>query len=190
MGDCLEIMKGMDDKSIDMILTDPPYGILKDAWDVVPSRAYFDEIFRISKHQIIFGANFFDSLPKKSGWIVWNKMPFLKTTAQCEFIYTSFNKFHKIIDFRYAGNCVGSKRPDYNREKVYFTSQKPTEFLDILLNEYVPKGSKVMDPFMGTGSTGVSCKALGYEFIGCEKEPKHFEIAKRRIETGSEPGKK
>lgn len=180
-GDCLETLKSMPDKSVDLVLTDPPYGITKDKWDVKPSTEYFNEIFRISKNQIIFGGHWFD-LPKKDGWIVWNKMPFLKTTNQCEFLWTSFLKKNKIIDFRYAGNVVGNtKRPNYKREKVFFTSEKPVEFLVELMNVFCKDMNVILDPFMGTGNVGVAAIATDKSFTGIELELKHYEIAQKRV---------
>lgn len=173
-------MRAMPDKSIDLILTDPPYGTTKASWDKVPRGEYFDEMFRVSKKQIIFGGNWFD-LPKKDGWIVWNKMPFLKTTNHCELIWTSFLKKNKVIDFLFAGNCVGSRKPDYTRPKVFFTSEKPHEFLQVLLKEFCDDSETVMDPFAGTGSTGVACEKLGKKFIGIEKYSEHFKIAEQRL---------
>ena len=179
LGDCLEQMAKIADKSIDLCLTDPPYGTTKEHWDIKPSQKYFNEIFRVSKNQIIFGGNWFN-LPKKDGWIVWNKMPFLKTTNHCELLWTSFLKKNKVIDFLFAGNCVGTRTPDYKRPKVFFTSEKPMEFIKVLISTFAPNSKTILDPFMGTASTGVACKNLGIDFIGIEKDENHFNIAKQR----------
>ena len=184
-GDCLEVMKDIPDKSVDLILTDPPYGITKAKWDIVPSKEYFEEIFRIGKKVIIFGGHYMN-LPTKDGWIIWNKMPFLKTTNQAEFIYTSFLKKNIIIDFRFAGNCVGTNKPDYKREKVFFTSEKPKEFLQLLLEKYTEPGDIILDPFAGSGTTGVACKNLNRNFILIEKEPKYVEIINQRLHSGNQ----
>jgi len=179
-GDCLEVMKDIPDKSVDLILTDPPYGITKAKWDIVPSKEYFEEIFRIGKKVIIFGGHYMN-LPTKDGWIIWNKMPFLKTTNQAEFIYTSFLKKNIIIDFRFAGNCVGTNKPDYKREKVFFTSEKPKEFLQLLLEKYTEPGDIILDPFAGSGTTGVACKNLNRNFILIEREKDFCDIIKERV---------
>ena len=179
-GDCLEVMKDIPDKSVDLILTDPPYGITKAKWDIVPSKEYFEEIFRIGKKVIIFGGHYMN-LPTKDGWIIWNKMPFLKTTNQAEFIYTSFLKKNIIIDFRFAGNCVGTNKPDYKREKVFFTSEKPKEFLQLLLEKYTEPGDIILDPFAGSGTTGVACKNLNRNFILIEQDEKYCDIIKERV---------
>jgi site-specific DNA-methyltransferase (adenine-specific) len=180
LGDCLEKMKDLQDKSVDLVLTDPPYGITKAKWDIAPSEELFNEIIRVSKKQIIFGGHFFN-LPKKDGWIIWDKMPFLKTTNQCELLWTSFLKKNKIIQFRYAGNCVGNNKPDYKRPKVFFTSEKPIEFIELLIEQFSEKNDLIMDCFLGTGVTALACKKLNRKFIGIEKEIKHFEICSKRV---------
>lgn len=182
-GDCLDIMPEIETGSIDMILADLPYGITKAKWDKRPINECFNEIFRVSKKQIIFGGHWFD-LPKKDGWIIWNKMPFLKTTNQAEFIWTSFLTKNKIIDFTYAGNVIGNtKKPNYKIKKVMFTSQKPVQFIELLLKLYSEENQTILDPMMGTGTTGVACIHTGREFIGIEKDSEYFETAKRRIEN-------
>ena len=117
----------------------------------------------------------------KDGWIIWNKMPFLKTTNQAELIYTSFLKKNIIIDFRFAGNCVGTNKPDYKREKVFFTSEKPKEFLQLLLEKYTELGDIILDPFAGSGTTGIACKNLNRNYILIEKEPEYIEIINKRL---------
>jgi len=181
LGDCLEIMPTLEAGSVDAVITDPPYGITKAEWDKVPVYKVFENIFRISKKQLIFGGHFMN-LPTKDGWIVWNKKPFLKTTNECEFIWTSFLSKNKIIDFRYAGNVIGDERPNYKREKIIYTSQKPVEFVVLLMNEYTIPGDTIFDPFMGSGTTGVAAVQLGRNFIGCEIDPDYFKIAEKRIE--------
>lgn len=184
-GDCLELMKDIKDKSIDYIITDAPYGITKESWDKVPSKEYFDEMFRISKNQIFFGGHYFN-IPKKDGWIIWNKLPFLKNGNQAELIWTSFLKKNIIIDFRFAGNCVGSKKPNYQREKVFFTSEKPIEFIELLLTRFTKKGDLILDCFAGSGNIIVACKRLERNFIGIELLEEHFNIIKHRLAKSEE----
>lgn len=106
-GDCLERMKEIPDKSVDMALTDPPYGINIASWDKQPiGKEFIDEIFRVSKNQIIFGGNFFD-LPKTESWFIWYKQPFLKGQAQAEMAWTSLKFKPRVFHYRYAGNCEG-----------------------------------------------------------------------------------
>ena len=181
-GDCLKVMEDMSDNSVDLVLTDPPYGITKEDWDKVPSKEYFDEIFRISKEQIIFGGNFFD-LPRKDGWIIWYKQPFLKVQSQAELIWTSFNMKMKVIHYRYAGNCEGYPNKlivDYKKKSIHPT-QKPVELLKNILSNYSKESDIILDPFLGSGTTAVAAKQLNRNFIGIEISENYCKIAKQRL---------
>lgn len=182
--DCLNAMKGIPDKSVDLCLTDPPYGInLEKSWDKEPVRnEILKEIFRISKHQMIFGGNYFD-LPKTESWIIWYKQPFLPQQAQCEMIWTSFKFKPKVFHYRYAGNCEGypgKLKVDYKKKSVH-PAQKPLELMGHLIETYSKKEWSIIDPFLGSGSTGVAAKNLNRNFIGIEKDENYFQIARERI---------
>lgn len=184
-GDCLELMKDIPDKSIDWVITDPPYGIDIKKWDKKIKQEYFDEIFRISKNQIIFGYNYYTNiLQPTEGFIVWYKQPFLKTQSQCELIWTSLKMKPKVFHYRYAGNCEGypnKLKVDYSKKSQHPT-QKPLEVMRYLINTYTKEKDTILDPFMGSGSTGVACVNTNRNFIGIELDAKYFEIAKERIE--------
>jgi len=175
-------MKSIPDKSIDAIITDPPYGINIAKWDKEAiSKEYIDEMLRVSKHQIIFGGNFFD-LPKTESWLVWYKQPFLKSQAECEFIWTSLKIKPKVLHYRYAGNCEGypnNLKVNYKKKSLHPT-QKPIEVMNWCLS-LLPDAKTILDPFMGSGSTGVACKNLGRNFIGIEQDNNYFKIATDRI---------
>lgn len=153
--DCLEIMKQLPDKCIDVILTDPPYGISCDGgsyglgvspketmqknWDKeIPSKEYFSEIFRISKNQIIFGGNYFtEFLPATKSWIVWDKIGDLKLKnnfSQCELIWTSFKNVTKKITFLQQGFINSDKNENKSR---FHPTQKPLNLFKQILNDYV-----------------------------------------------------
>ena len=195
-GDCLEVLKTLPDKSIDLILTDPPYGINADKgsagfgvakgrkykgnWDKkIPPKEIFDEMLRVSKNTIIFGGNYFAHyLPPSKHWIVWDKkgdIAFKNPFADCELIYTTFNKVVKKIVFKQQGFISDSK------DKRVHPTQKPTELLQIILDTYTEPGDVVLDCFMGSGSTGVAAVNTNRKFIGIELDTKYFEIAKQRI---------
>lgn len=191
-GDCLELMKEMPDKSVDLVLTDPPYGIgkkwvggfgngwgnareqgkLRNTWDdAPPSKNYFDEMFRISKSQIIFGGNYFtEFLPPSRCWIIWTKPERDFSLADAELAWSSFDNVTRVFD---------GVRSDPNREHP---TQKPLSLMMWCLEKYSKPGMTVLDPFMGSGTTCVACKKLGRNYIGIDKEPAYVEIARKRIE--------
>ena len=196
-GDCLELLKDIPDGSVDMVLTDPPYGKKADKgtngfgvaknrryiseWDkTTPPKEVFDKICNISKKVMIFGGNYFaNMLPTSNCWIFWDKkgdIAFHNPFADGELIYTNFKKPVRKIVFRQQGFITDSK------DKRYHPTQKPTELLEFLIREYTNPGDTVLDPFMGSGSTGVACVNTGRKFIGMELDPGYFEIAKQRIE--------
>ena len=200
-GDCLEIMKTMPSKSVDLILTDPPYGKKADkgtngfgsaknrrysgGWDSKrPSKEVFDEMLRVGKNVIIFGANYFaDILPPSNHWIFWDKkgdIAFQNPFADGELIYTTFKKPIKRIIFKQQGFITDSK------DKRYHPTQKPSELVEILINEYSKEGDTILDCFMGSGTTGVSCSRTGRNIIGIELDESYFQIAKERIEAVQE----
>lgn len=195
-GDCLELMRGIPDKSIDLILTDPPYGIgrdkgiygygvakgrkYKDDWDkMIPLKETFDEIIRVAKNVIIFGGNYFaHCLPPSKHWIVWDKkgdVAFKNPFSDCELMYTSFNRVVKKITFKQQGFIKDTK------DERFHPTQKPTELLTQILETYSNEGETVLDCFMGSGSTGVACVRTNRNFIGMEMDKKYIEIAEKRI---------
>ncbi len=199
-GDCLEKMKQMEDNSIDVIVTDPPYGILGGSktiggsnmskvneynceWDNDRmSKEILDEIFRVSKNQIIFGYNYFaDMLPVTNGLIVWDKKKknnWFDNFSDGEMIWTSFKKPLRIFRFLWMGAIREGKR-----EKKVHPTQKPVDLMEWIIKNYTEEGDTIMDPFMGSGSTGVACKIMNRDFIGIELDDKYFNIAKERIEA-------
>ena len=196
-GDCLEYLKTLKDNEIDVIITDPPYGKkadkgtngfgcsknrrYNDNWDnKIPSKEVFDEILRVSKKAIIFGGNYFAHLlPPSKCWIFWDKkgdIAFKNPFADGELIYTNFTKPVKKIVFKQQGFITDSK------DKRVHPTQKPSELMEILINEYTKEDDIILDCFMGSGSTGVACMNINRKFIGIELDENYFNIAKQRIE--------
>ena len=196
-GDCLELLKDFPDRRVDMVLTDPPYGKKADkgtngfgvarnrkyigGWDRnTPKKEVFNKLRSISKNMMVFGGNYFaNMLPPSNCWIFWDKkgdIAFQNPFADGELIYTTFKKPVKKIVFRQQGFITDSK------DKRYHPTQKPTELLEILITTYTKQGDTILDPFMGSGSTGVACVNTGRNFIGMELDHTYFEIAKQRIE--------
>ena len=202
--DCLVAMKQLPDKCIDLVLTDPPYGIdygsqLKgkgldgggsdkngwksygeNNWDKErPSKEYFDEIFRISKNQIIWGGNYFsDYLKGSQGWLVWNKGQRGFSLADGELAFTSYDKALRIFDYARARQL--------NDENRQHPTQKPVALIDWCIKyAKLNNESVILDPFSGSGSVGVSCIKNKMKFIGFELEQKYVDIANKRIQDES-----
>ena len=197
-GDCLELMKKLKDKSIDLTITDPPYGKKADkgtngfgsaknrryqgGWDNNrPDKQYFDEIFRISKNVIIFGGNYFcDMLPPSNCWIFWDKkgsIAFQNPFADGELLYTTFKKPVKKIVFKQQGFITDSK------DKRYRPTQKPSELVTQLIELFTKPGDVICDPFMGSGTAAIACINTGRKFIGIELDKGYFDIAVERVNT-------
>lgn len=195
---CLETMKRMPDKSVDLVLTDPPYGInlakmnmgvgntpkaskkenrkweSKDWDNQTPSQQIFDEIFRISKHQIIWGGNYFN-LPPFKFYILWDKqIPNGLSFADCELAWTSFDKAPRM--FRYSAYRNKS-------EKVHPTQKPPELFRYCLEIAKAEKDWIIYDPFMGSGTTAIACKSLGLNYIGSELDKDYYEIIQKRLQS-------
>jgi len=198
--DCLEVMRGMEDNSVDLVLTDPPYGIKRDKgfggfggfgkpiarrkysddWDNDrPSKEYFDEMLRVSKNAIIFGGNYFaDILPQGKHWIVWDKLNTMPTFGDCELIWTNIARNStKKITFEYNG-LLGKEQ---HRQHP---TQKPLYLMTNIINTYSKENNIILDPFLGSGTTAVACKELNRNYIGIEISPEYCKIAERRLAQG------
>ena len=205
MGDCLEGMKLIPDKSIDLILTDPPYGIGADSsmakdsgsqrgnsaaarsfyettnWDNnPPSKEIFDEMFRISKNQIIFGGNYFISLGLYNSpcWIVWDKNNGDNGYADCELVWTSFPTAVRKIKYKWQGMLQQDMK---HKEIRQHPTQKPTEVMRWILANYSKDTDLICDPFMGSWTTARACKDLGRDFIGFELSEKYCKVGEERL---------
>mgnify|MGYP000901441294 CR=1 FL=1 len=189
LGDCLEVMRSMPDKSVDAVITDPPYGIAdiwkggashgwgvarlatqkRNSWDIKPAKEYFDEMLRVADKVIIWGGNYFE-LPTSRGWLVWNKPERNFSLAEAELAWTNIPMPIRVIDYR---------RSDPDREHP---TQKPVGVMRFSLEKAkLPENATVFDPFMGSGTTGVACVQTGRNFIGIEIDPTYFAIAEKRI---------
>ena len=214
-GDCLEIMKEIPDKSIDMVLCDPPYGIdfqsmrKKDKRkrmpkilnDKKPFLSFIPEIKRILKptgcvaiftrwdvqHLFIDAMKEYEVRPNSC--IIWDKkihgMGDLKRSFGSRYESVLFHAEH---DFRFQG-----KRPTdiiecqrISASKLIHPNEKPVTLLETLITKCCPCGGTVLDAFMGSGSTGVACVNTGRDFIGIELDEHYFEIAKKRIHESDE----
>lgn len=191
LGDCLEVLPTLG--KVDAVVTDPPYGIGiarrgtfgsdnmapvrdygKSDWDdAPPSAETLATLRRCSDWQIVFGGNFF-GLPPSSCWLVWDK----RTTgdyADCELAWTNLPKAVRKIEWLWNGMIRKGA------EERHHPTQKPLGVMRWCIEQLPPKCSTILDPFMGSGTTGVACANLGRKFIGIEIEPRYFDIACRRI---------
>ena len=197
-GDCLEGMKMIPDKSIDLVVTDPPYGIkinrisnnfgssvhlsrkaTNDDWDDnIPSKEIFEEIFKISKNQIVFGANYFwQYFYATQCYIIWDKRGELPKVPFCdtEFAWTSFNKMSRKYTVINHGFVRDSKKMRQH------PTQKPLELIRKILLDFTEEGDLVCDPFMGSWTTARACKDLKRNFMGFELEEKYCQIGEERL---------
>lgn len=186
--DALEFLKQIPDKSVDLVLTDPPYGIEIAEWDKLPEKIVFDEIFRVSKNQIIFGGNYFN-LPHTESWICWDKTYKYNQgfdMSEFELIWTSFKHKSKFIRYTCCGNFRGFEHPraNYNKKENEHPTQKPEEVIRWLLEKFSNENDLVLDCFMGSGTTAVVCKQLGRNFICGDNCQEYVNIANKRLEQG------
>ena len=187
--DCMEALREMKDNQFDLAIVDPPYrdakdndmnqwnrktikkGRLKD-WNDKPTKEYFDELFRVSKNQIIWGSNNF-TLPQHKGYVVWRKRS----------ISENFNM--SMCDFAYISEGLGtiSKMFEYIpqiKNRIHPT-EKPIELYKWLLKMYSEKGQKILDTHLGSASIAIACHNLGFDLTGYELDKEYFEAATKRL---------
>jgi len=174
-------MRSMPDKSVDAVITDPPYGLgiannpfrqrfAKAEWDDQPATVdAINEIRRVSRYQVIWGGNYFD-LPPMQGFLIWDKQqPYDFSSAMCEQAWTSLSKPAKIY-----------RRSVLSYDKEHPT-QKPVGLMEWCIRYLPDDALTILDPFMGSGTTGVACVQTGRNFIGIEIDPTYYAIAEWRI---------
>lgn len=220
--DCIEGMKEFPDKYFDLAICDPPYGIKWSAapvsfsgktkhsktgeismikgnvfdpkdWDSnQPEQNYFDELFRISKIQIIFGENYiqFDQKKLSSGRIFWDKVNDKSIFSDGELAWTNAHKSIKQIEFLWNGMLQGKsfiegRIQQGNKklvEKKIHPTQKPIELYKWILQNYAKTGDLIFDSHVGSGSSLIACEELGFEYVGFEIDPDYFAAATKRID--------
>lgn len=211
--DCMDILKELPDKCVDLVLTDPPYGggskmlgEVKNAqgsvgcstntilmsrtggtwskkyqqggifdndirhWDIAPSKEVFDEIFRVSKNQIIWGGNYFN-LPPTRCFNIWKKLTISEkfSMAMAEYAWVSFNSNAKIWEY-----------PPQDSDRFHPT-QKPVKLFMKQIEEYSKEGDLVLDCFSGSGTTAIACHNLKRRFICIEKDKDYYEASVKRL---------
>ena len=190
LGDCREILPTL--ARVDAVVTDPPYGLGKrmsggtwavkaphyadmHQWDLEAKQEWIEDILRLRCETIIWGGNYF-AMPPSRCWLSWCK-PDFPTMADMELAWTNLDKPAK--------RWISSRTPD--GEKLHPT-QKPEGLMRWCINHLSSKCQLLVDPFMGSGTTGVAAVQMGRKFIGIEREPKYFDIACKRIEDAQRQG--
>ena len=182
---------------VDAVVSDPPYGIgenhkkvksrgklakAKDYgefhWDTAPPKWVLLQLQEMSRYQIIFGGNYFD-LPAATCWLVWDKDGPANDFADCELAWTNLPKAVRRI--RWLWNGMIRKGSDVREHPT----QKPEKVMEWCIDHLPDDAETILDPFMGSGTTGVAAVRRGKRFIGIEADERYFEIACRRIEEAS-----
>lgn len=202
--DCMEYMQTMPDKSFDLAVVDPPYGIgesgpknhTRSKLAVAknykafagndtqpPTPMYFEQLTRVSKNQIIFGANHFaDKIPNPSSscWIVWDKENGNTDFADCELAWTSFKSAVRIFRFRWQGMLQGNMA---EKEQRIHPTQKPIALYTWIYQRYAKPGDKILDTHLGGGSSRIAAYDAGLDFVGCEIDPDYFAAQEARYQA-------
>lgn len=206
--DCLEAMRSMPDKAFDLAVVDPPYGIgvmtmnytksgavrthgyaaakrrdyrKQSEWDIAPGQEYFDQLFRVSKKQIIWGGNYFQ-LPPSKGFIVWDKRvddSMSNDFADCELAWLSEGLgVARVFRFCWNGMIQGDMK---NKEERFHPTQKPVALYKWILNRYAKPGDKILDTHLGSGSSRIAAYDLGFDFAGYEIDKEYFDKQEERF---------
>ena len=191
--DNMELMARYPDKYFDLAIVDPPYGIgesdgrnrtrkkhnnvvkhIKKDWDSeTPSAKYWEELVRVSKNQIVWGANYFtEYLPASMAWVFWEKK-IGGDFSDGELAYTSFNRALKMVSIWCETGGGAPKR--------IHPTQKPVALYKWLLDKYAKQGDKILDTHLGSGSIAIACHDYGFELTACELDTEYYKAAKKRF---------
>ena len=188
IGDCMDLLAELPDKSINIAILDPPYGININnsgrlskynsgvSWDLEkPGKKYFEEIKRVSENQIIWGGNYFiEYLENTRGFIIWDKkQPENVSFSSCEFAWTSFDMSAKTFYYSMLND---------NKEKRFHECQKPIALYRWILQKYAKPGQLILDTHSGSGSLACACHIEKFDFIAIEKDPHYHALSVKRLE--------
>ena len=191
--DNMLLMARYPDNYFDLAIVDPPYGIARfgnrvelsnrlcksaklNEWDVKPNKEYFDELFRISKFQIIWGANNFN-LPTTEYFIIWNKQQTVDNFASAEYAWTNVKKPAQIFDYSIHKTMADRKEEG---GKIHPT-QKPVALYKWILDKYAKQGDKILDTHLGSGSIAIACHDYGFDLTACELDKEYYDKAMERL---------
>ena len=194
--DCVTALKRYADNHFDLAIVDPPYGIGIDGqkqsinnknpkanrkahdfkgWDnSIPSAEYFAELWRVSKNQIIWGANYFVEHINKptKGWVVWYKGQEGLTMSDAELAFSSFDSATRVVKIN---------RVELLKEGTIHPTQKPIKLYDWLLNQYASEGNLILDTHVGSGSSRIAAYKGGFDFVGFEIDAEYYEKQEKRF---------
>lgn len=192
--DCIAVMARYPDKYFDLSVVDPPYGescklsggkakkngyadywdkITENGnWNIAPSKEYFNELFRVSKNQIIWGANHYpDKLFPSSGWIFWDKGQRNFSFSDGELAFSSFGCKLRAVTI---------SRAELHREDRFHPTQKPVKLYDWIFKNYASDGMKILDTHLGSGSSRIAAHKAKLDFVGCELDKDYFDAQNKR----------
>jgi site-specific DNA-methyltransferase (adenine-specific) len=208
--DCMDILRELPDKQFDLAIVDPPYfdgpnklgyyGTSKSSKGVkrpfykakhwtVPGNDYFEELMRVSKHQIIWGCNYYQ-FPFGSGRIVWDKVNGRSSFSDCEIAYCSMIDTVRMFSFMWNGMCQGKSASEgriqqgnkaLNEVRIHPT-QKPVVLYKWLLANYAKPGDRILDTHGGSMSSAIAAHDMGFEMTIIEKDPEYYTTARRRLQ--------
>ena len=205
--DCMEYMADLPDKAFDLAIVDPPYGIGESGdnesrnrvasnnykakeWDNEPPNfRYFEELSRVSKNMIVFGANHFmghisfaslDHDISSPCWIVWDKDNGASDFADCELAWTTFKTAVRKFKFQWAGMLQQDMK---NKENRIHPTQKPVALYRWILQTYAKPGQRILDTHLGSGSSAVAAHYFGCDFVGTELDPDYYAAAVKRFDN-------
>lgn len=210
--DCMEGMKEFPDKYFDLAIVDPPYGIgimsmnytksgavrthgyaaayrrdyrKQSQWDIKPNEAYFHELFRVSKKQIIWGGNYFtDVLPPSKGFIVWDKRcadNMRNDFADCEYAWIAEGLgVARVFRFVWNGMIQGDMK---SKEERFHPTQKPVALYKWILNNYAKDGDIILDTHVGSASSLIACRETGHKYVGFEIDEEYYTLARKRLDA-------
>lgn len=152
-------------------------------WDKEPPcKRYFEELKRVSKNQIIWGANHFIENVQSANspcWLVWDKQNGSTDFADCELAWSSFKTAVRMISYRWNGMLQGDMK---NKESRIHPTQKPVKLYQWLLSNYAKPGQRILDTHLGSGSSAIAAHYYGVDFVGCELDPDYYQAAKERFD--------
>ena len=191
--DCMDVMARYPDKHFDLAIVDPPY---KDEFKITanekaakvkkhynlsslngqPKKEYFNELFRVSKNQIIWGINYYPFY-FGAGRLVWDKDN-TGVYSDCELAFHSFSDVTRKFKFRWNGMLQGDMK---NKETRIHPTQKPVALYKWILTKYAKQGDKILDTHLGSGSIAIACHDLEYDLTACELDTEYYDAAMKRI---------